>query len=80
MESWALACAEFVWCSWSLLLPLPRVNPNLDLGRQPGSETASFNGPVWTAPPQDPLPGGGGAVMKGPRTWPSPVANVSKAY
>ncbi|KAG0422633.1 hypothetical protein HPB47_001556 [Ixodes persulcatus] len=47
-----------------------RVDPGLDFSRQPSRETASFKGPVWTAPPQDTLPGGGRAVAKGPRRRP----------
>lgn len=73
MEGWALGCAESGSVLWVALLSLPRVDSSLDLSRQPCRETASFKGPVWTAPLQDTLPSGGGAVVKTekPRTRPS---------
>ncbi|KAG0419109.1 hypothetical protein HPB47_004359 [Ixodes persulcatus] len=49
-------------------IPLDGVDSSRDLSCQTSRETASFRGPVWTAPPQDTLPGGGGAVVKGYNT------------
>ncbi|KAG0411895.1 hypothetical protein HPB47_010961 [Ixodes persulcatus] len=53
------------------------VNRSLDFSRQPSRETASFRGPAWTAPPQDTLPGGGGAVVKGPGRQVSPYSSIT---
>ena len=50
-----LACAESGSVLWVLLLPLPSLDQSLDFSHQPSRETASFKGPVWTAPPQDTL-------------------------